>query len=118
MWIKCSKILSTDQYNSVFAAELGGAKLSQRELDLIGNTEVEFEVDDTLVGMVADEVTKLIENRKTYNAILTMEDLQLRYHEWLKAKYHLVPVGDKFAEWLAYEIEAQGIQIIQHPNPS
>ena len=114
MFMKCSKIVHPTSLNSVFRDILKDTKLSVRECELIGNTEVDTDEYDSLLGLVEDRIRNLLENRREYNSVLTCEDLQIRFAEWTKVNDNLlVDVWD----WLQYEIDAKGIQIIQHPNP-
>jgi hypothetical protein len=118
MYIKCSKIVFPADMNVVFADILHDTKLSDRECELIGNTDVDTDSEDTLLGLVEDQVRNLLENRHTYNGILTCDDLQIRYVEWCKAHSNRTDNIENLWEWIEYEIDAKGIQVIQHPYPN
>ena len=118
MYMKCSKIVHPSDMNAVFADILKNTKLSKRECELIGNTDVDTDEDDSLLGLVEDQVTNLLENRHVYKDVLTCEDLQIRYEEWCKAHSFRVDNYETLWEWISYEIDAKGIQVIQHPDPN
>ena len=121
MYMKCSKIVRPSSMNFVFAAILKDTKLSDRECALIGDMSVDTDdlIDSvTLVGLVEDRIRLYLENRYYYKAVLTCEDLRNRFEEWCMTHDVHTDNEENVWEWFAYEIEAKGIQVIQHPDPN
>ena len=113
MVLKVDQVIHANMINKTF-----NVMLSHRELTMLSNSIVNTDIEDSLVGQIEDLITNIIENRKSgYNVILTLEDVKIRFNEWCHAHNNDPELDVNIWEWFQFEIDAEGIQIIQNPNP-